>query len=192
MTIRILYNILMCRLGFRNILPRDYINSIHVNECGEELVDYQGMKVRTGIAEKLTQVTGNLHGTPYSIKVVSGYRTLTEQTILWKRAGGDRRFSADPTAGKGGGHQTGGAVDVILLKDGKEVDMGCRYLEHSETTATINEKMTAEQSANRKLLCKVMHEAGFVNYPAEWWHFCYGDQIWAAYKNKTKAIYGKI
>ena len=34
--------------------------------------------------------------------------------------------------------------------------------------------------------------AGFVNYPAEWWHFSYGDKMWAAYGNKKSAMYGEI
>lgn len=37
-----------------------------------------------------------------------------------------------------------------------------------------------------------MKKEGFVNYPGEWWHFSYGDQLWAAYKNKKYAIYGSI
>ncbi len=28
--------------------------------------------------------------------------------------------------------------------------------------------------------------------PAEWWHFAYGDRIWAAYKHKRHAIYGNV
>ncbi|HAE24988.1 MAG TPA: hypothetical protein DCG33_06580 [Prevotellaceae bacterium] len=34
-----------------------------------------------------------------------------------------------------------------------------------------------------------MQCAGFANYPAEWWHFCYGDKMWAAYNNKKTAFY---
>jgi len=41
-----------------------------------------------------------------------------------------------------------------------------------------------------------MHSAGFSNFPGEWWHFSYGDRVWAAYLRKTHAIlrpdrYGK-
>ena len=37
-----------------------------------------------------------------------------------------------------------------------------------------------------------MQRAGFVNYPAEWWHFSYGDKMWAAYSHKEYAIYGDV
>ena len=45
--------------------------------------------------------------------------------------------------------------------------------------------------ANRKLLLRTMQKQGFVNYPNEWWHFCYGDKLYAAYKFEKQAIYGK-
>jgi D-alanyl-D-alanine dipeptidase len=31
-----------------------------------------------------------------------------------------------------------------------------------------------------------------VNYPAEWWHYSYGDRMWAAYSNRRTAIYGVL
>lgn len=37
-----------------------------------------------------------------------------------------------------------------------------------------------------------MTEEGFVNYPAEWWHFSYGDKMWAAYSYKKYAFYDII
>ena len=37
-----------------------------------------------------------------------------------------------------------------------------------------------------------MQDAGFVNYPAEWWHYCYGDKMWAAYSHEKYAIFGKV
>ena len=34
-----------------------------------------------------------------------------------------------------------------------------------------------------------MKNAGFANYPLEWWHFSYGDRLWAAYTNQKEAVY---
>ncbi|MBQ7252055.1 MAG: hypothetical protein IJS32_05580 [Kiritimatiellae bacterium] len=34
--------------------------------------------------------------------------------------------------------------------------------------------------------------AGFANYPAEWWHFAFGDRLWAACRGKRRAIYGPV
>jgi D-alanyl-D-alanine dipeptidase len=50
--------------------------------------------------------------------------------------------------------------------------------------------LTEEQIANRKILRTAMEKAGFTYYPGEWWHYCYGDQMWAAYMRKKYAVYG--
>lgn len=45
---------------------------------------------------------------------------------------------------------------------------------------------------NRLILLRAMQRAGFVNYPTEWWHFSYGDKMWAAYCNKKTAVYDVV
>ena len=42
----------------------------------------------------------------------------------------------------------------------------------------------------RSLLLSVMNQAGFVQHPNEWWHFSYGDQLWAWVSHMSKAHYG--
>jgi D-alanyl-D-alanine dipeptidase len=37
-----------------------------------------------------------------------------------------------------------------------------------------------------------MSRAGFTNYPKEYWHWSYGDVMWAELNNKNTAIYGVI
>lgn len=195
MRIRVLYNVILCRLGIRQLLPKDFINAIEIVECGEKLVEFQGIKVRESVAEKLRRVESNLSLMSYGIQVVSGYRTLEEQLTLWQNAAGNRKFSADPTTGKGGGHQTGGAVDILLLKNGETVDMGSNYCDHNNRSITFPKNkgiITSEQLFQRQILYNAMIAEGFINYPGEWWHYCYGDQMWAAYSQKNKAMYGSI
>jgi D-alanyl-D-alanine dipeptidase len=43
----------------------------------------------------------------------------------------------------------------------------------------------------RKLLASVLGEEGFVCHPNEWWHFSYGDQLWAWRSGRAEAIYGR-
>ena len=45
---------------------------------------------------------------------------------------------------------------------------------------------------NRRLLRRVLVDAGFRFDEDEWWHFDYGNQIWASALNKSKAIYGEV
>ena len=73
--------------------------------------------------------------------------------------------------------------------EGRELDMGTQYLEHNKKTKTRCKALTEEQRRNRRVLVDAMQRAGFVNYPAEWWHFSYGDKMWAAYSNKRAALY---
>ena len=47
-----------------------------------------------------------------------------------------------------------------------------------------------EARANRRLLHWVMAEEGFEGLPDEWWHFSWGDQMWAKLAGADAAHYG--
>lgn len=94
-------------------------------------------------------------------------------------------------------HITGGSVDVTLCDDhGRLLPMGSdfdevtkySYTHHLETT-NVDDCSTR---ANRRLLFHVMTEAGFTNLPSEWWHFDYGNQLWAWIRDKSHATHGLI
>lgn len=95
-------------------------------------------------------------------------------------------------------HLTGGAVDVTLCDaDGLPLDMGSTFDEASQVshTATFEDRpnlggkqITARD--NRRLLYHSMLAQGFTNLPSEWWHFDFGDQLWAWYSKHEFAVYG--
>lgn len=95
-------------------------------------------------------------------------------------------------------HSTGAAVDVTLVDgDGQIVNMGSPIDELSERSHPdyyTNSQQPAAQKyhAHRQLLCDVMLKAGFQRNPKEWWHFCYGDQMWAWLNNQPQACYGRV
>jgi D-alanyl-D-alanine dipeptidase len=98
-----------------------------------------------------------------------------------------QRFTARPQAS---GHQTGGAFDVTLGdQQGTELDLGTHVKQATNLTRTRARGLTGEHAARRKILVAAMQSAGFINYPAEWWHFSYGDRLWAAYTRNKIAIY---
>ena len=70
--------------------------------------------------------------------------------------------------------------------------MGTRYEEYTEKTVTHNKSITDFQRNNRFYLKNKLEKYGFQNFPAEWWHFSYGDKMWSAYKHKKSCIYGYI
>ena len=86
-------------------------------------------------------------------------------------------------------HCTGGAVDLTLrgLADGRLLDMGARFDQmdatgHSDHLERLDRSGGCENRAallHRRLLHWAMAEAGFLNYPMEFWHFDWGDQMYA-------------
>ena len=201
--LRIYYNYLLFRLGKRKVLPSKFVNRIPVKECGEELVPFQDFQVRKTISKMLTKAE-TLLPDGYGIKLLDGYRSADEQTrrrqalleeIAIKfpeKTPDEREQLANQRIAKKSGHHTGGAVDVTLLYNHQEVDCGTRYLEFSPLTPTDAQNLTNIQLKNRKILFQTMTNAGFVNYPLEWWHYCYGDKMYAAYKCQASAQYGYI
>jgi D-alanyl-D-alanine dipeptidase len=106
-----------------------------------------------------------------------------------------RNFISDPTQFTRGDsrtwpvHSSGGAVDVILRRAGthEALDLGARFDEMSPDSCSdaLERKLAAGEIAaddprllNRRLLHWAMAEEGFVNYPFEFWHFDYGDQMY--------------
>lgn len=98
-------------------------------------------------------------------------------------------------------HITGGAVDLSIVKaNGEYLEMGTEFDDFSTKAHTRyfehvrNEEYSSSEALhyqkNRRLLYHVMTEAGFTNYPYEWWHYDYGNQWWAALTGRQTARYG--
>jgi zinc D-Ala-D-Ala dipeptidase len=92
-------------------------------------------------------------------------------------------------------HPTGAAVDVLLLRrDGTAVDMGCPINTTPEDSAgfcyTDHPDIPNAARSARAALGKAMRQAGFVNYPTEWWHWSHGDRYWAMAAGASHARYG--
>lgn len=96
-------------------------------------------------------------------------------------------------------HATGGAVDLTLMfTDTRQpLYMGGMFDDLTEEAWTdgFERKSCVSMSddealANRRLLYWVMTEAGFANNPTEWWHYSWGDQMWARLGGHPAAHYG--
>jgi D-alanyl-D-alanine dipeptidase len=175
---------------------------IKVAENGEDFTQFNGVTVRKTVAEKLATVKKSLKAinTDYELFIFEGYRSLEKQRAGFGKAltrcNGDAEAahtqSADPTVA---GHPTGGAVDVAIrsVKTGELLDFGCGRSDWAagEKIYTNSPLVTDIARQNRDLLCSVMTQQGFVNYPLEWWHFSYGDREWAAITGNDTAIYSQ-
>lgn len=168
--------------------------------------------VRQSVAEKLIKVSISL---PEDLKLVliEGYRTLEMQKAEFEKelAKTKRSFPELPQdqleqktsliiarPNPLANHHCGGAVDVTLAYTyGTRLDMGTPYAspEHSQG---VKEKyfmftdrgISDIQKANRSTLREAMESEGFIWYPGEWWHYCWGDRMWAVYTNRKECCYG--
>lgn len=173
---------------------------------GEKLQSEPHVFLRETVYKKLCEAQLYLPEN-YYFKIYSAYRSLKEQHTLWDNRYNQikaqnpeyseteliretKRFCANPNTGFGG-HQTGGAVDVGLCNnEGVDYPMGTLPSEVNSKTKAKAHNLTPQERKNRAILFRAMKKAGFANYPQEWWHFSYGDRLWAAYKNKKKCFYG--
>lgn len=82
-------------------------------------------------------------------------------------------------------HSTGAAIDVTLIDEtGAIVDMGSlideisprSFPNHFAESSNFAEQRYHE---HRMILDRAMSSAGFKRHWNEWWHFSYGDQVWA-------------
>lgn len=177
--------------------------------------------VREGVAHKLAGINAKLAQADLELFLFDGWRPQAVQAYfhdVWLPAEIRRRkpgisefeliaevetYWSAPTIDKNGPspHATGGAVDLtIRWRDGEQLWMGSLFDDASPLAHTPRfESQVAEFSfsddearANRRLLYWLMVEAGFASNPTEWWHFSYGDQMWAKLLGKPEAVYGGV
>ena len=125
-------------------------------------------------AKAVVRVHKKLKEKGLGIVIFDGYRPWTITKLFWDVVSEDKRkFVADPA--KGSKHNRGCAVDLSIfdLKTGQLIDMPSGYDEFTERASPEYKGATAEQTANRELLRKLMEAEGFTVNPNEWWHFDY-------------------
>lgn len=208
-------------LGLRKVMSRHYVARVHVHENFDPLVDFLPHKhiifnketleepilIRKEVLHKLYKIADRLpdgvnlkiYKTFRSrIRMNEAFESVIEQVSADNPGIGRHeamklaKYKTDDPKGSMGGHETGGAVDVALCNnDGVELDYGTKFHEYNDSTFTYSSHITKEQCKNRKNLVKLMSKQGFVNFPGEWWHFSYGDRMWAAYKGRRDGgLYG--
>lgn len=162
-----------------------------------------------GVVHEMLKKAGAALPDGYTIVVYEAFRPRKRQWELWRWMEAEmrkrhpeatdeeiyhftREFIADPR-GFGSGHQAGGAVDVSLADaSGEELDMGTAVDEMNEKTHTHSPHITSQQRANREILLAAMEAGGLVNYPSEWWHYCYGDRLWAEMTGAEVAFFAPL
>ncbi len=91
-------------------------------------------------------------------------------------------------------HVCAAAVDVEVLDTttGQLLDFGSTLNDDNEKSFLYYPNLTQEQKDNRLMLVTAMLDAGLASCKPEWWHFSYGDQIWAWFYGHEKSLYSPI
>ncbi|MFY0546208.1 M15 family metallopeptidase [Brevibacillus sp. H7] len=172
--------------------------------------------VRAGVAERLVQAAERLDD-GYTLVVLDGWRPLSVQQALYDQfksvllAQGWRegeelfaelsKYVAKPSVepDRPSRHLTGGAVDVTIAGPNGWLDMGTAFDDFTERARTHYFEQVDKPDdhalyirTNRRLLHRLMAEAGFTNYSEEWWHYDFGNQAWALQTGQPAALYGGI
>lgn len=166
---------------------------------------------REAVIEKLRLIQKQLH--PLKLKIWDPYRSRQVQAnIYWdywrklqienpdlsddelrKQVGTFVTFPSDPN--RIPPHATGGAVDLTIADvHGNELPMGTGF-DHfgPEASSLFYESFAQDMQIrkNRRLLRDAMESEGFRFDDEEWWHFDYGNQLWALALGKDSALYGE-
>ena len=82
-----------------------------------------------------------------------------------------RQLFADGYISTRSGHSRGSTIDLTLVSDASELDMGTPFDFLSPRSNTSNPTVSAQAHKNRMLLASAMSKRGFRPYAKEWWHF---------------------
>ena len=94
-------------------------------------------------------------------------------------------------------HSTGAAVDLTLSSsDGTPLAMGGEIdaigaVSEPQHYAGREDSDAQRWHQRRQLLADVMGASGFAQHPNEWWHYSFGDQLWAWRKGAAVAVYAE-
>lgn len=166
--------------------------------------------VRLGLALRLERAARRLPR-GLRLQVVEGYRLPATQAAYFEayRAGLLRddptlatdashvlasRFVAPPAVAA---HPSGAAIDVTLVgPGGRPLDLGTPIDATPEESGGAcyfdSPRISAAARLARTQLAGVLRDAGFVNYPTEWWHWSFGDRYWAYQGGHRAARYGAV
>jgi D-alanyl-D-alanine dipeptidase len=203
------------------VLPKSKWQDIVINESNEILVDIIetdklklhkniSLKIREKVYSMLIEASLLLPNN-LNLVVIEGFRSLEIQKKYWDET--FKYFQTEylnesfesidnrtalvvarplPLAN----HKCGGAVDVYIVNnDGNVMDMGTEIIavkDGYKKTMMFSSEITEEHIKNRAILREAMTKVGFVYYPGEWWHYCYGDRMWAVYQDKKECFYGPV
>ena len=171
--------------------------------------EYDGVYVRSELAKRLRVAAESLNDT-YNLVVRAGHRPIEVQRRILIECADDykkdhpdasdkealehaRTFVSDPDITLPP-HVCAASVDVELIHTatGELLDFGSKINDDNEKSFLYYPDLTQEQKNNRQILVTAMLDADFASCMPEWWHFSYGDQVWAWFYGKEESLYSPV
>lgn len=121
-------------------------------------------------ARALARVQRRLLRRGLGLEVFDAYRPVraTNALVRWAEDSGRPELVGTYIARRSR-HNVGRAVDLTLIRDGRQLPMGSAYDDLSARANTYS--ATGEALQNRLILRHAMERFGFAPYDREWWHF---------------------
>lgn len=167
--------------------------------------------VRKEIVDKIERISEALEAQEKRLIIRSAWRSFQHQRLIWKNKvkylakihpeKSTREINAlvshfvaqeDQSM-----HSTGGAVDALIfdLINDFVLDFGTNTgldIDLNEQCFPYHPDISEAARNNRKLLIDLFEEEDFKCDNKEYWHFDYGNAVWAVKKNLKRAIYGLV
>jgi D-alanyl-D-alanine dipeptidase len=137
-------------------------------------------------AAALAEVARDLQSRGLKLKVFDCYRPkrAVAHFLRWAQAIDDLRRKStfypdmdksalftDGYVSSRSGHSRGSTVDLTIVNEAGELDMGTPFDFFSPRSSPSDTHVSAQARTNRALLASAMSRRGFRPYGKEWWHF---------------------
>lgn len=143
------------------------------NFTGKKLYPKGGKTyLRLAVVRALQKAQADLQAMGYELKIWDAYRPYDVTKKMWELIG-DERYVANPA--NGSGHNRGLAIDLTLIKNGEELNMGTGFDNFSDTAHHDFRNLPEEVLRNRQLLRSTMEKHGFRALETEWWHYSWSN-----------------
>ena len=175
--------------------PLDLLTAVATLDAYSELgvLPPRPARARSGVIGRLATAEDLLPG-GFSLIVLDGWRSLEEQQRLLDYYGSPARDGGyvapiEPTSARPP-HTTGGAVDLTLCWQGVALGLGTDYDTFGEAACLGAFEDGSDELVRRlrRLMAGVLDASGMICYSREWWHWSFGDDVWASATGEV-AIY---
>ncbi len=167
--------------------------------------------VRAAVHDKIGTISKLLSEMDKRLIIRSVWRSFEHQQLLWDRnlevarnqnpeksSDEIERITLEFTAPREESmHSTGGAVDALIYDSENDcvMDFGTNNgfkIDLNRKCYPLHPDISVEAKKNRKVLMDLFKKEDFVCDQTEYWHFDYGNVIWALEKGRESSKYGAV